>query len=80
MIHAFPLEGTYLQWLDFRALGMDEKELEDFMVHKALWFTDEGYVFGEGGKGFERINLACTRQVLQDALDRLYAAIQERNA
>ena len=50
------------------------------MVHKALWFTDEGYVFGEGGKGFERINLACTRQVLQDALDRLYAAIQERNA
>lgn len=75
-IRVFDLEGTYLQWLDFRALGMNAEELENFMVHKAQWFTDEGYMFGEGGKGFERINLACTRKVLQDALERLNAAVQ----
>ena len=78
MIHAFPLEGTYLQWLDFRALGMDHEALEDFMHHKAYWFCDEGYIFGEGGRGFERLNLACPRQVLEDALLRLEKAIQTR--
>lgn len=75
-IKVCPLEGTYLLWMDFRALGMDEKQLEEFMIQKANWFTDEGYVFGEGGKGFERLNLACTRPVLLAALERLLAAVK----
>ena len=62
------LEGTYLQWLDCRALGMDAKALEKFMQEKSLWFTDEGYIFGTGGEGFERINLACPTWVLRKAL------------
>lgn len=68
------LQGTYLMWLDFRAWGMNEKELEDFMVHKAEAIFDEGYVFGEGGIGFERINIACPKRVLEATLERIYKA------
>ena len=72
------LEGTYLQWLDCRDLGMEPKELERFMQQEALWFTDEGYIFGTGGAGYERINLACPTWVLRKALERLRDALQRR--
>ncbi len=72
------LEGTYLQWLDCRELGMDAKALEKFMQEEALWFTDEGYIFGAGGAGFERINLACPTWVLRKALERLRDALARR--
>lgn len=69
-----PLQGTYLLWLDFRAFGLCKEELEEKMIKEALWFTDEGYLFGEGGIGFERINLACPTWVLEEALLRLRKA------
>ena len=72
-----PLEGTYLLWLDFRAYGLDQDALEKKMTTEALWFTDEGYLFGEGGIGFERINLACPTWVLTQALERLKKAFVE---
>jgi bifunctional pyridoxal-dependent enzyme with beta-cystathionase and maltose regulon repressor activities len=72
------LEGTYLQWWDCRALFDDYKEMERFMNKEALMFMDEGYLFGETGQGFERINLACPTRALKDALDRLYAALKAR--
>lgn len=65
-----PLQGTYLAWLDFRALGYNYQELEQKMVHADL-YLDEGYVFGAEGKGFERINIACPSSVLLEALERL---------
>ncbi len=71
------LEGTYLMWLDFRAWGMTKEEQEDFMVHKAQAIFDEGYVFGEGGIGFERINIACPKKILENTLERIYKAKQE---
>lgn len=66
------LEGTYLMWLDFRAWGLTPEEQEEFMVKKAHAIFDEGYLFGEGGKGFERINIACPKSVLKDTLKRIY--------
>lgn len=77
-VTVFELEGTYLQWLDFRGLGLSYPELEQFMTEQALLFTDEGYLFGEEGQGFERINLACPTWVLQQALERLDAAWRKR--
>lgn len=77
-IIVYPMEGTYLQWWDCRGLGMDYKELEHFMKHEAFVFMDEGYIFGETGKGFERINLACPTKVLVDALDRIRDALEKR--
>ena len=77
-IKVYPLEGTYLQWWDCNALFDDCNEMEEFMKKKALLFLDEGYMFGESGKGFERINLACPTWVLSDALGRLTAALGGR--
>lgn len=76
-IKVVDLEGTYLQWLDCRGLGLDHIELEELMVKKAYLFLDEGYVFGKCGEGFERINIACPTWVLEQALDRLLAAVSE---
>lgn len=75
-IKVIDLEGTYLQWLDFRNLEKDHKALEKFMQIDAQFFLDEGYIFGDGGQGFERINLACPTQILKDALDRLLEAVK----
>lgn len=71
----FDLEGTYLQWVDCRRLGLDPQALEEFMTREARLFLDEGAIFGTGGAGFERINLACPRAVLLEALERLEEAV-----
>ena len=69
-------QGTYLQWLDCRALGLGKDALEDLMIRKAKVYFDEGYIFGNEGIGFERINIACPRSVLKQALDRMIAAMK----
>lgn len=64
-------EGTYLMWIDFRAYESDYEKLEDRMQSEAGVLFDEGYIFGEKGIGFERINCACPRSILQEALQRM---------
>ena len=64
-------EGTYLVWLDFRELGVCDRELEDLIVNKAGLWLDGGSIFGKTGEGFQRINLATNRSTLKEALDRL---------
>lgn len=68
-------EGTYLVWLDFRKLGLDEEELEQRIVHEAKLWLDGGGMFGAGGAGFQRINAACPRKLLREALERIRAAL-----
>ncbi len=75
-IQVVPLQGTYLLWLDCRALGKGKEELEELMVQKAELFLDEGYMFGDEGIGFERVNLAAPRWVIQGALERLEKAVR----
>ena len=72
-------EGTYLVWLDFRGLNMDDHQLETFLLEKAKVVLDGGYKFGQGGEGFQRINIACPRSILEKALDRIYYALKEIN-
>ncbi|MGY0692755.1 MalY/PatB family protein [Virgibacillus sp. FSP13] len=76
-IKVIPPEGTYLVWLDFRNLGMDAKELEDFLQNKAKVAFDEGYTFGPGGEGFTRINIACPRSILEEGLKRIEKEVKE---
>jgi len=71
-------EGTYLVWLDCSALGLDDKTLEDFIVNEAGLWLDSGTMFGAGGEGFQRINIACPRAVLHKALTRLEQAVYKR--
>ena len=78
-ISVFPLEGTFLQWWDCRGLFSDYKEQEEFLRKKAFLFLDEGHMFGETGKGFTRMNLACPTHVLLEALDRLKVALKNRD-
>ncbi|MFD5214216.1 MalY/PatB family protein [Microbacterium sp. NPDC058345] len=65
------LEGTYLQWMDFRALGLPAEELQRIHEQEALVFFDEGAMFGPEGAGFERMNLAAPRHAIEAALERL---------
>lgn len=69
-------EGTYLLWLDFKALHLNEKELEHLIVGKAHLWLDSGAMFGPDGEGFERINIACPRATVEKALKQLEAAIR----
>jgi len=68
-------EGTYLVWLDFRALGLTDRELNDLIVNKAKLWLDAGTMFGAGGTGFQRVNIACPRSLLERAMRQLKGAL-----
>jgi cystathionine beta-lyase len=70
-------QGTYLAWVNMRGLGLSTEELERFIRQKARLAFDDGYAFGPGGEGFMRINLACPRSVLKEALERLETAVRD---
>ena len=70
-------EGTYLIWLDFRELGLTEKEREDLIINQAGLWLDSGAVFGKAGEGFERINIACPRKILEKALKKLEESVKK---
>lgn len=69
-------EGTYLVWLDFRKTGLSVEELEDLIVNRAKLWLDSGKIFGKSGEGFQRINVACPRQILEEALHRIKEQLQ----
>ncbi|MBD5134806.1 MAG: pyridoxal phosphate-dependent aminotransferase [Lachnospiraceae bacterium] len=71
------LEGTYLVWLDFRGTGLSAEELEKLIIYKAKLWLDSGKIFGECGKGFQRINVACPRSVVEEALGRIREALSK---
>ena len=76
-VHVFDLEGTYLQWMDFRAFGLPADELERIMTTEAFCFFDEGYIFGaDEGSGFERMNIACPTDAMVAALERVTTALR----
>ncbi|MGC8803441.1 MAG: MalY/PatB family protein [Bacteroidales bacterium] len=66
-----PLEATYLVWLDFRSLRLSDTELRKAVIERAKLGINDGPTFGPGGSGFQRINIACPRAILSEALQRL---------
>ena len=68
-------EGTYLLWLDCRELGLSVEELAHRVVDEANLWLDPGFIVGAVGEGFERINIACPRQTLRQAMDQLRDAL-----
>ena len=71
-------EATYLNWVDARALGMDDAALKKFCVEKAGVAFGEGTDFGIGGSGFLRLNAACPRSVIEKALTQMEQAVRSR--
>lgn len=69
-------QGTYLIWLDFRQTGLTVEELDHKIIYEAGLWLDSGKIFGKMGEGFERINVACPRAVLQEALERIQGILQ----
>ena len=69
-------QGTYLIWLDFRQTGLTVEQLDHKIIYEAGLWLDSGKIFGKTGEGFERINVACPRAVLQETLDRIQGILQ----
>ena len=69
-------EGTYLVWLDCRSLGLDDMALREFMRNKARVGLADGFLFGAGGSGFQRINIACPKSILEEALCRIDTTVK----
>jgi cysteine-S-conjugate beta-lyase len=76
-IHMTKMEGTYLAWLDCRKAGIPGIPFEFFLREGKIAFND-GSEFGRGGQGFVRLNFACPRKTLTEALDRMTAAMGRR--
>ncbi len=73
-IEALRPEATFLMWLDCRRLGMSDRELESFFIKRARLGLNTGVSFGRGGSGFMRLNIACSRAKLKEAMERLKGA------
>lgn len=74
-VKVYKPEGTYLVWLDFRQTAVDPKKLKDFLVNEASLGLSDGALFGEEGVGFQRMNVACPRSLLQNGLENLVRAL-----
>lgn len=70
-------EGTYLVWLDLRKLGLTEQQQQQLIVQDAKLWLDTGTLFGQGGEGFERINIACPRTTIEQAMQRMERAVHK---
>jgi cystathionine beta-lyase len=70
-------EGTYLVWLDCSNLNLKGKELTKFMIEEAGLGFNDGRIFGAGGEGFIRMNVACPKQTLLNALNKLEQAVNK---
>ena len=69
-------EGTYLLWLDFRAYGLSDEALNEKIIREAHLWLDDGPIFGAGGSGFQRINIACPWSTLENGLEHLAKAFR----
>ena len=74
-IRVMPPEGTYLAWLDCRGIPLAPEKVHDFILREARVGLEDGAVFGGPEPGFERLNLACPRRILAEALRRLEKAV-----
>ena len=72
-------DSTYLLWLDCRNLNLAGDDLVDFFVNKARLALNDGRIFGDGGDGYMRINIACPRRILEKALYQLENAVDSYN-
>lgn len=77
-IHFVSPQGTYLAWLDCRALGLGDRELREFFIHEAGLGLSAGLSFGREGSGFMRLNFAVSSKLLERALQKISGALQRR--
>lgn len=70
--HVCPLEGTYLPWVDVTATGMTSQQYADQLLEQARVWVNPGTLYGaRSGEGYIRLNIACPRSLLMEALQRI---------
>lgn len=72
----YKMEGTYLMWLDCKGLGISTEEVDNLFINEAGLALDSGHWFGNTGKGFMRINIACPRAMVEGAMEKLNIAVR----
>ena len=77
-LKVIPSEGTYLLWIDCSELGMNDQTLQTFMIEEAKVGLNAGSSYGEEGKQFMRMNIACPRQTLEEGVKRIIHAVKNR--
>jgi cysteine-S-conjugate beta-lyase len=77
LIRVYKPEATYMVWLDFSAYGLSDAELMHIIINGAGLGLSPGIMFGPGGEGCMRINLACPQVTVKLALEKLYACFSE---
>ncbi|MBR2567291.1 MAG: pyridoxal phosphate-dependent aminotransferase [Paenibacillus sp.] len=70
-------EATYLLWVDFRGLGLSHAQLSHKLLHEAGLAFNDGIVFGKESAGFMRINVACPRATVEEAMRRLLVLVDK---
>jgi len=68
-------EASFLVWLDCKGLGMETDELHQFFAHKAGLGLNKGTIFGDGGEYHLRLNVACSRMILEQGMEQLKKAV-----
>ena len=68
-------EATYLAWIDLREYGLSEAEMNRLLIDQAEIVLNKGSIYGKEGIGYFRLNFACPRQVLEEALTRMEAVL-----
>lgn len=76
MLRASKPDGTYLVWVDCRALDLAQDELMDLFLNKCGLYLNSGLDYGESGRGFVRVNMACPRKYVEEAVNRMEAGIK----
>ena len=74
---AIPSEATFLVWLDCSKMGLNHGELVDFFIYQAKLGLNDGKSFGRTGEGFMRLNVGTSREVLEEAMQRVLKAYKE---
>ena len=70
--HITPMEGTYLPWVDITATGMTSQQYADTLLNNAKVWVNPGTMYGpQSGEGYIRLNIACPRSRLLEALQRI---------
>lgn len=64
-------DATYLIWIDLRSYGLNCVQMHERLRYEAGVWLDEGYIFGKAAEGFERVNIACARSVVEEAAKRM---------
>jgi cystathionine beta-lyase len=68
-------EATYLAWLDLREYGISESEMNRLLIDTAEIVLNKGSIYGQEGDGFFRLNFACPREILEEALRRMESTL-----